>query len=65
MLVAVCMMIFSLPFLFLVFVIVGNIVGWFYSAPPLRLVYRGLGEMMMMMMMMMTAGFFTRACLLD
>jgi 1,4-dihydroxy-2-naphthoate octaprenyltransferase len=22
----------------------GNLVGWFYSAPPLRLAYRGLGE---------------------
>ena len=51
---AVSIMIFSLPFLFLVFVIVGNIVGWFYSAPPLRLVYRGLGEVMMML----TVGFF-------
>jgi 1,4-dihydroxy-2-naphthoate octaprenyltransferase len=30
------------------FVILGNLLGWFYSAPPLRLVYRGLGELSMM-----------------
>ena len=50
----VSIMIFSLHLLFLIFVIVGNIVGWFYSAPPLRFVYRGLGEIIMML----TIGFF-------
>jgi 1,4-dihydroxy-2-naphthoate octaprenyltransferase len=29
---------------FLGFVIFGNLLGWFYSAPPLRLSYNGLGE---------------------
>jgi len=29
---------------FLGFVIFGNLLGWFYSAPPLRLSYQGLGE---------------------
>jgi 1,4-dihydroxy-2-naphthoate octaprenyltransferase len=29
------------------FVVLGNLIGWFYSAPPLRLAYRGLGELSM------------------
>ncbi|MDD1648484.1 MAG: prenyltransferase [Methanomicrobiales archaeon] len=29
---------------FLLFVAAGNLLGWFYSAPPLSLAYRGLGE---------------------
>jgi 1,4-dihydroxy-2-naphthoate octaprenyltransferase len=29
----------------LVFVLAGNLIGWFYSAPPARLAYRSLGEL--------------------
>jgi len=29
---------------FLLFIAAGNLLGWFYSAPPLSLAYRGLGE---------------------
>lgn len=36
--------IFSFSWLFVVYVIVANLLGWFYSAPPLRLAYRGWGE---------------------
>lgn len=36
------MIIFSFPLWFLLFVILSNLLVWFYSAPPLRLIDRGL-----------------------
>jgi 1,4-dihydroxy-2-naphthoate octaprenyltransferase len=35
---------YAYPFWTFGFVVIGNLVGWCYSAPPLRLSYRGLGE---------------------
>lgn len=52
---------FSFPILFIVLVVLGNLIGWYYSAPPLRLAYRGLGEVAAMVaigLMMPGMGYF-------
>ncbi len=41
---AVFVFVFFYSYYFLLFIIFGNLLGWFYTAPPLRLAYRGLGE---------------------
>jgi len=35
---------YPVPLYFLPFVLAGNLVGWYYTAPPLAFAYRGLGE---------------------
>jgi len=39
--------VYSTPIWFLGLVVMGNLLGWFYSAPRLRLTSRGLGELAM------------------
>ena len=36
--------VYAYPIVFLVFGIAGNLLGWFYTAPPIALAYRNLGE---------------------
>ncbi|DAC71616.1 MAG TPA: hypothetical protein DSN98_09455 [Thermoplasmata archaeon] len=40
--------VFSFPASFFAFILVSNFIGCSYTAPPLRLVYRGLGEVLTM-----------------
>ena len=41
--------VYSYPVWFSGLVVLGNLLGWFYSAPPLRLAYRGLGELVIVL----------------
>jgi len=59
---------FSYPLTYLGFIIFGNLLGWFYTAPPLRLAYRGLGEianMINMGLLMPGIGYWTMHGSLD
>jgi 1,4-dihydroxy-2-naphthoate polyprenyltransferase len=38
------MILFSYSMTFFLFILFGNLLGWFYTAPPIRLIYHGLGE---------------------
>ena len=37
---------YSYPLWFLGYVVMSNLIGWVYSAPPFKLVYRGYGELL-------------------
>jgi 1,4-dihydroxy-2-naphthoate octaprenyltransferase len=60
--------VFSFPVSFFAFVLVSNFIGWSYTAPPLRLVYRGLGEIMTMIgasFIIVGAGYFVMKGTID
>lgn len=41
---AIFTIVFNYPITFFLFLLFGNILAWFYTAPPVKLVYRRLGE---------------------
>jgi 1,4-dihydroxy-2-naphthoate octaprenyltransferase len=43
--------VYSFSFYLIFFIFFGNLLGWFYSAPPLKLAYRGFGEISNMISM--------------
>ncbi len=64
----VFLIIYEFPSYFLAFAIGGNLLGWFYTAPPLRLAYNGLGEITTMItfgLLMPGAGYFVAMGTLD
>lgn len=59
---------YAYPITFFAFVVGGNLIGWFYTAPPLAFVYRGLGEVINMItfgLLMPGAGYFVAKGTLD
>lgn len=53
--------IFNYPVTFFLFFIFGNLLAWFYTAPPVKLVYRRLGEIanIIAVIIFFGAGYFT------
>ncbi|MCK9343603.1 MAG: prenyltransferase [Massilibacteroides sp.] len=60
--------VYAYPAIFLVFGIAGNLLGWFYTAPPFALAYHKLGEVTNMItfgLLMPGAGYFVATGTLD
>lgn len=60
--------VYAYPVVFLVFGIAGNLLGWFYTAPPLAFAYHNLGEVTNMItfgLLMPGAGYFVAMGTLD
>lgn len=59
---------YAYPFWMLGFVVLGNLLGWMYSAPPFRLSQRGLGELcfvFVVALLLPTMGYLTMQGALD
>jgi 1,4-dihydroxy-2-naphthoate octaprenyltransferase len=59
--------IFEYPVTFFLFFLFGNLLAWFYTAPPIKLVYRRLGEVanIIAVVIFLGAGYFTLMRTLD
>jgi 1,4-dihydroxy-2-naphthoate octaprenyltransferase len=60
--------VYAYPAIFLAFAVAGNLLGWFYTAPPLAFAYHNLGEVTNMItfgLLMPGAGYFVAAGTLD
>jgi 1,4-dihydroxy-2-naphthoate octaprenyltransferase len=59
--------IFNYPITFFLFLLFGNLLAWFYTAPPIKLVYRRLGEVanIVAVVIFLGAGYFTMKGTLD
>ena len=60
-------LIFSYPISYFFFFLFGNLLAWFYTAPPIKLVYRRLGEVanVIAVLIFLGAGYFTMMGTLD
>ncbi len=64
---AVFTVVFDYPVTFFLFFLFGNLLAWFYTAPPIKLVYRRLGEIanIVAVVIFLGAGYFTLMGTLD
>lgn len=64
---AVFTVIFAYPVTFFLFFLFGNLLAWFYTAPPIKLVYHRLGEIanIIAVVIFLGAGYFTLMGTLD
>ncbi len=64
---AIFIYVYSFPAYFFLFVLFGNFLGWFYTAPPIRMSYNGFGELATIMagFMMPGIGYFALMGKLD
>ncbi len=64
---AVFTFVFNYPVTFFLFFLFGNLLAWFYTAPPVKLVYRRLGEFanIIAVVIFLGAGYFTLMGTLD
>ena len=64
---AIFTVLFNYPITFFLFLLFGNLLAWFYTAPPIKLVYRRLGEVanIVAVIIFLGAGYFALRGTLD